>query len=178
MSNLLMRVNTAVVVPVNILPLLDDTDFKTIESAVAFNAAGLALRWNFVTPAGVVTSTAVTPTNTGGVYDWSNLGGGMYAIEIPASGGGSINNNAVGYGWFSGVATGVLPWRGPVIQFGIANVVNALAVGDEFLEVAATRPDWSISGATLTVLKRDESSTQYTKTLGSTPGADPITSAT
>ena len=175
MSDIMMRVDTAVVVPVNILPLLDDTDFKTIEDAIAFNAAGMDLRWNFVTPAGVMTSTPVTPT-TAGVHDWSHLGDGMYTLELPASGG-TINNNAVGFGWITGRITGVLPFRGPVVQFGVANVVNALAVGDEYLEVAGTKPDWSISGATLTVLKRDDATTQYTKTLGSTPGADPITSA-
>jgi len=36
-------VDTAVIVPVNILPLLDDTDFKTIETAVVYNQAGLVL---------------------------------------------------------------------------------------------------------------------------------------
>ena len=103
-------------VPVNLLPLLDDTTFKDIESAVAYNAAGMALKWNFVASDGTFTQTAVTPT-TAGVYDWTHKGGGMYSIEIPASGGGSINNDTEGYGWFSGVATGVLPWRGPVITF-------------------------------------------------------------
>ena len=113
---IVMNVGVAVTVPVNILPLLDDTDFKTRETAVAYNAAGMDLVWNFVTRAGVQTQTAVTPT-TGGDYDWSHKGDGMYNIEIPASGGASINNNAEGYGWFTGIATGVLPWRGPIIQF-------------------------------------------------------------
>ena len=96
-----MAVDTAVTVPVNVCPLLDDTDFKTRETAVAYNAAGLDLVWNFVTPAGVQTQTAVTPTNTGGSYDWVNVGDGMYNIEIPASGGASINNDTEGYGWLS-----------------------------------------------------------------------------
>lgn len=103
-------------VPVNVLPLLDDTDFKSIESAVAYNAAGMTLKWNFVDTAGNFTQTAVTPT-TSGTYDWAHQGGGMYSIEIPASGGASINNDTEGFGWFTGVATGVLPWRGPVIGF-------------------------------------------------------------
>lgn len=103
-------------VPVNIMPLLDDTDFKTRETSVAYNAAGMDLVWNFTTTAGTTTQTAVTPTS-GGNYDWTNLGDGMYAIEIPASGGASINNDTEGFGWFTGVATGVLPWRGPVIGF-------------------------------------------------------------
>lgn len=118
-------VDTAVTVPVNILPLTDDTDFKTIETGVAYNASGMALKWNFVTAAGGHNQTAVTPT-TSGVYDWSHLGGGMYTIEIPASGGGSINNDLEGFGWFSGVATGVLPWRGPIIGFRAAGLNDAL----------------------------------------------------
>ena len=104
-------------VPVNIMPLLDDTDFKAIEAAVAYNAAGMALYWHFVTPGGAYTVTAVTPTS-GGDYDWTDQGdAGIYTIEIPASGGASINNDTEGFGWFTGKATGVLPWRGPVIGF-------------------------------------------------------------
>lgn len=132
---MVMPVDSAVTVPVNVAPLLDDTDFKTIETGVAYNAAGLTLVWNFVTSAGVQTQTAVTPTNTGGNYDWTNKGNGMYNIEIPASGGASINNDTEGYGWFSGVATGVLPWVGPIISFVPAAVVNSLVNGSDNLQV-------------------------------------------
>lgn len=125
MPDMYLDVDAAVTVPVNVLALLDDTDFKTIEEAVAWNAAGMDLNWNFVTSAGVVTQTNVTPT-TGGVYDWSHVGNGIYKIEIPASGGGSINNDTEGYGWFSGVATGVLPWCGPRIGFRAAGLNNLL----------------------------------------------------
>ncbi len=105
-------------VPVNAVPLIDDTDFKSIETTVAYNAAGMDLIWNFVTEAGAMTQTAVTPT-TGGDYDWANggLAKGMYVIEIPLSGGVSINNDTEGYGYFTGFATGILPWRGPTIWF-------------------------------------------------------------
>jgi hypothetical protein len=112
-------------VPVNIMPLLDDTDFKSVEASIAYNAGGLTLLWNFVTSAGAFSQTAVTPT-TGGDYDWANQGNGMYTIEIPASGGASINNDTEGFGWFSGVATGVLPWRGPIIGFRAAGLNNLL----------------------------------------------------
>jgi hypothetical protein len=114
-------------VPVNILPLIDDTDFKTIEDAIAYNQAGMDLTWNFVTTAGAFTSTAVTPT-TAGDYDWNEhtADDGMYTLEIPASGGASINNDTEGFGWFTGVCTGVLPWRGPVIGFRAAGINNAL----------------------------------------------------
>ncbi len=112
-------------VPVNIYPLVDDTDFKTRETAVTYNATGMDLVWNFITTGGVFTQTAVTPT-TGGVYDWTNQGDGMYTIEIPATGGGTINNNTEGFGWFTGVATGVMPWRGPVMGFRAAGLNDKL----------------------------------------------------
>jgi hypothetical protein len=71
-----------------------------------------------MTAAGPAVATAVTPT-TSGNYDWTEhvSNKGMYSIEIPASGGASINNDTEGVGWFTGVATGVLPWRGPTIGF-------------------------------------------------------------
>jgi hypothetical protein len=127
MPDLWMDVDAALAeVPVNVLPLIDDTDFKSIEGAVAFNAAGMALRWHFVTTAGAYTVTSVTPTS-GGDYDWTDQGdSGVYTIEIPASGGASINNDTEGFGWFTGVATGVLPWRGPTIGFRAAATNNSL----------------------------------------------------
>lgn len=120
-----MIVDTAVVVPVNLIPLTDDTDFKSREASVAYNASGMDLVWNFITPAGVVSQTAVTPT-TGGDYDWAHEGDAMYSIEIPASGGASINNDTEGVGYFTGICDGVLAWRGPSILFGKANAINAL----------------------------------------------------
>jgi hypothetical protein len=107
------------------MPLLDDTDFKTRETGITYDQAGMDLVWNFVTSAGAMTQTAVTPT-TGGDYDWAHQGDGMYSIEIPASGGASINNDTEGYGWFTGYATGVLPWRGPIVGFRDAGLNNLL----------------------------------------------------
>ena len=138
MADIVMLVDTAIAeCPVNLMPLIDDTNFKTIEGAVAYNAAGMALRWHFVTVGGAYTVTSVTPT-TAGDYDWTDQGdSGVYTIEIPASAGASINNDTEGFGWFTGVATGVLPWRGPVIQFSPENVVNSLVVGSDKLLVDA-----------------------------------------
>ena len=113
-------------VPINISALIDDTDFKTREESVVYNQAGLDLVWNFVTTAGAYTQTAVTPTDTAGNYDFINKGNGMYSIEIPASGGASINNDTEGFGWFTGFATGILPWTGPVCGFRAAELNNSL----------------------------------------------------
>jgi hypothetical protein len=168
-----MFVDTAVVVPVNLLPLLDDTDFKTVEDAIAHNAAGMDLRWNFVTPAGVVTSTPFTPT-TGGVHDWTHLGDGMYSVEIPAASG-TVNNNTEGYGWITGRITGVLVFRGPVIEFAPQLIVSALVLGTEWLPVDPMKVEFSISGNTLTVRKPDDTTVAYTKTVTATAGANPVT---
>jgi hypothetical protein len=165
-------------VPVNLMPLIDDTDFKTRETAIAYNEAGMDLVWNFVTTAGVFTQTAVTPT-TGGAYDWTHQGDGIYTIEIPASGGASINNDQEGFGWFTGVATGVLPWRGPVIGFRSALINDALINGSEFLPVDAHKQNFSVSGTNLTTKKPDGTTdTAYSpKTVSTDPAAEPITGA-
>lgn len=121
-------------VPVNLLPLISDSDFKTIDDDVNYDAAGMDLVWNFVTTAGAYTQTAVTPTS-GGNYDWTEQGNGMFTIEIPASGGASINNDTEGFGWFTGVVTGILPFRGPVCGF------RASGLNDKLIDSAysATR---------------------------------------
>lgn len=132
--------------PVNILPLTDDTDFKTIEDAIVYNAAGMDLVWNFVTSAGAFTQTAVTPT-TAGDYDWTNQGNGLYTLEITASGGASINNDTEGYGWFTGFITGVLPFRGPTIGFR-ASGINDLMMDSAYsatLGLAGTNLDTTVS---------------------------------
>jgi len=149
MPDMWMDVDAALAeVPVNMLPLIDDTDFKAIEAAIAYNAAGMALYWHFCTTAGAYTVTAVTPT-TGGNYDWTDQGdAGIYTIEIPASGGASINNDTEGFGWFTGVCTGVLPWRGPVIGFRAAGLNNAL-IDDAY---SATR---GLSGTALPAAAAD-----------------------
>jgi hypothetical protein len=118
-------------VPVNAMPLIDATDFKTIEDALTYNQAGLALFWNFTTTSGVTTVTAVTPT-TAGTHDWTDFTtSGMYGIAIPASGGASISNDTEGFGFFTGMATGVLPWRGPEIGFRAAAVNVALVTAGD-----------------------------------------------
>ena len=147
-------------VPVNTLPLIDATDFKTRETPVAYNAAGMDLVWNFVDATGAMTQTAVTPT-TAGAHDWTHQGDGIYTLEIPKSGG-TINNNAVGVGWFTGVATGVLPWAGPRIEFVLggeitsgspsttAFICSALTSGntDQFKDAYVTFLTGTCAGAT------------------------------
>lgn len=129
-------VDTAITVPVNIMPLIDDTDFKSRETGIVYNQAGMDLVWNFQTTGGVTTQTAVTPTTGGGDHDWAHSGDGMYKIGIPDSASSAdINNDAEGFGWFSGICDGVLAWRGPVIGFRAAALNNALIDGGDNLDI-------------------------------------------
>jgi hypothetical protein len=134
MADITMIVDAAVVVPVNIAPIVDATTGATFQ-AVAYNAAGMDLRWNFVTTRGVVTCTAVTPT-TAGVHDWTDNGDGMCSMEIPASGG-TVSNDSEGYGWWTGKVTASLPFRGPVVQFSPNNIVDGTVTGTDKLDVNA-----------------------------------------
>ena len=124
MPDIWLDVDVAGVVPVNALPLIDDTDFKTRETTTTYNSSGLDLVWNFITSAGVATQTAITATSAS-VHDWAHLGDGIYTLELPTSGG-DWNNTTEGYGWISGIATGVLPFRGPICGFRAAGLNYAL----------------------------------------------------
>ena len=140
MPDMWMDVDVALAeVPINKVALTDDTDFKTREDALTYDQAGLDLVWNFVTSAGAYTQTAVTPTTGGGDYDWTNQANGMYSIGLPASAGASANNDTEGYGWFTGFATGVLPWTGPVIGFRAAALNDAMCDGGDLLDVSVTQ---------------------------------------
>lgn len=176
MSDISLNVDQALAeVPVNVLPLLDDTDFKTREEAVPYNAAGLELIFHFTDTDGATTATVVTPTTGGGNYDWAHQDGGLYTIKIPASGGASINNDREGFGWFSGIATGVLPFRGPTIQFTKKKTNDALVNGTEYMPVDAFEQKFDISGSTLQPKKPDgTTNTSYSKTLSSDAAAAPI----
>ena len=111
------------------MPLVDRTDFVTFEVAIAYNEAGMNIAWNFVTTAGVMTTTAFTPT-TAGLHDWLEEGTdeGMYSVEIPASTG-TVNNDTEGFGWISGETGTTLPFRGPVVGFRAAAINNSLVDG-------------------------------------------------
>lgn len=129
-----MDVDTALPeVEVNVVPLTDDADFKAREESVTYDQAGMDLTWNFTDTAGNTTKTTVVPT-TGGLHNWTNKTDGDYTLAIPASGG-TINNDTEGFGYFKGVATGILPWVGPTYGFRAAALNNALIDGGDNLDV-------------------------------------------
>ena len=134
--NIWIDIDIAVTVPVNVMPLIDNTDFKTREIAIVYNQAGMDLVWNFQTSAGVITQTPVIPTTTGD-YDWTHLGDAIYTIGMPASEGISINNDTSGFGWFTGICDGVLAWRGPVLGFRSAALNNSFINGADIPAIEA-----------------------------------------
>jgi hypothetical protein len=72
--------------------------------------------------------------------------------------------------------TGALPvWEDFMVL--PAQVYDALVNATTFLPVDAFKPDWAISGSTLTVKKQDDSTTAYTKTLSTDASASPIVGA-
>jgi len=137
MTDIYIDVDTTIAIVVNKVPLIDDTDFKSRKVSITYNQSGMELVWNFTTSSGVVTQSAVVPT-TAGIYDWTHVGDAVYKIEIPASGGGSINNDTEGYGYFSGICTGVLAWVSPIYTFRAAALNNALVDGGDTLDVNVT----------------------------------------
>lgn len=118
-------------IPVNAFPLIDSGDGSTVVTSIVYNSAGMSLEFHFTTCNGTYTVTSVTPT-TGGSYDWAHQGKGMYTIEIPATGGASINNDTEGEGYFVGKADGVYVWRGPTLVFRHAKLNDALIEDSSF----------------------------------------------
>lgn len=140
-------------------PFVDSTDGFTKETALTINQANVVLSKDNGT-------IAQKNDATGGTHDSA----GYYSIPLNAT-----DTNTLGRLQIDISISGALPvfvdcW---VYQ---ANVYEALFGGTEFLETSPLAQDFSISGATLTHKKRDGSTTQGTKTIGTTTGADPITS--
>jgi len=73
-------------------PVIDDSDFKSREESVAYNAAGLEIDVIVEKHDGSVVTTAVTPTDSTGDYDWAHTDQGYYELELPATGGATFNN--------------------------------------------------------------------------------------
>ena len=114
-------INTEIEIPINLMPLISDADYSQHVVNIEYNSAGLSIQWNFTNASGDHSVTSITPAESGN-YKWVNDGNGMYYIIIPASGGDTINNDAVGFGWITGRANRVLGFRGPIITFKPARV--------------------------------------------------------
>jgi len=127
---LLKPVDTAIIVTVG--PLIDDNDFKALETTVPWNAAGMSVDL-FEETYGAVTKTDLTLT-TGGTSDWTHIGNGVYEVEITAA-----QNNTEGILWVVGICDGVLVFESPRYAVVSQPVYDALAVGTDVLPVNAQK---------------------------------------
>lgn len=154
---LFLKQSTAV--DIGLGPFLDDTDGKTAETALTITQPDIRLKKN------------------GGAWAQKNAAqtlsheeAGWYAVSLD-----STDTNTLGVLIVAIHETGALPvWE--KFQVVPANVYDSLVGGVEWLEVCASRPIWTISAGTLTVKEQDGTTTQFTRTVAGTNGADPVTS--
>lgn len=137
---------------------VDSTDGNTEETALTIANTDIKL-WK----AG---ATTLANKNSGGATHISN---GIYYAVLDAT-----DTNTLGPLVIFVHVAGALPVRVEceVLE---ANVYESLVAGTEWLEASTLRNDVAISGATITVRKKDGSTTQYTKTGTFTAGADVLT---
>jgi len=148
-----LPVDTAVVVEIG--PCIDDTDFKTLETAIAYNASGMSV--DLIKNSGTaVAKVDITPT-TGSTNDWTHKGNGVYELELTAA-----QNDAEGTLRIVGVCDGVLPFESPVYSVVPTKVYNSLVAGSDNLEVDAV----AVSGDSTAAdnLESDYDGTGYAKT--------------
>lgn len=124
-------VDTAIVMVVG--PCIDDTDFKTLEEAIAYNAAGMDVSLIVEKTDGTTAVTAITLT-TAGTSDWTHKDGGYYEIEITAA-----QNIEEGIAYLRGVCTGVLPFESPRYNIVKANIYDSLVKGTDLLQTDVTQ---------------------------------------
>lgn len=110
-------------------PLVDSTDGKTIETGIAYNAAGMSVMLFKESLTGAVSATALTLTTGGGNNDWSHKGLGYYEVQISAA-----QNNTLGNLWVSGICDGVLVFSSTTVAVCPANVAGAFR-GTQYLQV-------------------------------------------
>lgn len=138
-------------------PFVDSTDGVTPETALTISQADVRLKKNAGAWAQVNDATSATHEENG----W-------YEKELDAT-----DTNTLGILIVAVNEDGALPvWR----EFMVvpANVYDSLVSGVDWLDVCAMKPEWSISGTTLTVKKQDDTTNQFTKTLATDAAADPV----
>lgn len=124
-------VDTAIVMVVG--PCLDDTDMKSLEESIAYNAAGIDVSLIIEKTDGTTSVIAITLT-TGGTSDWTHIDGGYYEVEVTAA-----QNAEEGIAHLRGVCTGVLPFESPRYDIVKANVYDSLMKGTDVLQTDVTQ---------------------------------------
>jgi hypothetical protein len=155
----LLKQSTAVTLKLG--PFLDATDGVTAETALTLSQSDVLLSKNFGAFAQKNDSSSATHDSSG----W--YGVPLNTTDTATLGPLQIHVNE----------SGALPVFDQYMVVA-ANVYDSLVSGTAYLRVDPNHVEWSIAGTTLTVLAPDGSTTAYTKTLSSTPGADPITGVT
>jgi hypothetical protein len=151
-----LRQSTAVTVDVG--PFLDRTNAADRETGLTIAAADVLISKN--------NGAFAAKSDTGaGTHDTR----GWYNIPLNAT-----DTNTLGRLVIDIENAGALP-AGAEFWVYQANVFDALFAGTEYLEVTTLAHDFTIVGSTLTVRERDGTTTQFTKTISTTPGADPVT---
>lgn len=138
-------------------PFVDSTDGFTAETGLTISQADVRLKKN------------------GGAWTQKNQASsatheenGWYEVNLDAT-----DTNTLGLLVVAVNETGALPvWREFLVV--PANVYESLVNGVEWLDVCAAKPEWSISGSTLTVKKQDDTTNQFTKTLATDGAAEPV----
>ena len=151
-----LRQGTAVDIAMG--PFVDSTDGVTAETALTIAQADVRLKKNGGAWAQKNDTNSATHEENG----W-------YEVALN-----STDTNTLGVLVVAINKSGARPvWREFLVV--PAAVYDALVSGTEWLHVDPNKVEFSISGATLTVLKPDDSTTAYTKTLTSNASADPVT---
>ena len=124
-------VDTAITMVVG--PCIDDSDFKSLEEAIAYNAAGMDVSLIVEKTDGTTAVTAITLT-TAGTSDWTHKDGGYYEVEVTAA-----QNAEEGIAYVRGVCTGVLPFESAHYNVVKANVYDSWVKGTDVLQADITQ---------------------------------------
>jgi len=141
-------------------PFLDETDGKTAETGLTITQPDIRLKKNGGNWAQKNAAQTLTHEENG----W-------YEVSLDTTDTGTLGILIVAVH-----ESGALPvWREFLVV--PAGVYDALISGTEWLHVDSMKPDWTLSGGTLTVKKPNDSDTAYTKTVTTDGSAQPITGA-
>lgn len=138
-------------------PFVDATDGVTPETALTITQPDIRLKKN------------------GGAWAQKNAAqtltheeNGWYEVSLD-----STDTNTLGILLVAIYESGALPvWREFLVV--TANLYDSMIAGTEWLAVDPNKVELSISGGTLTVLKPDDTTTAYTKTLTTDAAAEPV----
>lgn len=138
--------------------MVDATDGVTAETGLTIANTDIKI-WK-------TGATTLADKNSGGA---THISAGIYYATLDAT-----DTNTLGPIKFFVSVSGALPWEDSYTVLPAA-IYDALIAGTEWLHVDPLKVEWTLSGGTLTVKKPDDTTTDYTKTVTGTAGADPVT---